>query len=79
LPHNISTVADMEICIQKIVSIKRIFERIGILNNLRYTVNALTKDSNSSAAQELVEDIHPRDFDRIMKDFEQFKIVIEKI
>ena len=79
LSDNISTVADMEICIQKIVSIKRIFERIGILNNLRYTVNALTKDSNSSAAQELVEDIHPRDFDRIMKDFEQFKIVIEKI
>lgn len=79
LSDNINTIADMEICIQKLGSIKRIFERIGVLKNLKYTANALTKDTNSNVALELVEDIRPADFDRIMKDFDHFRNVIEKI
>lgn len=78
LSQKIENLADMELLLSKIKSIKSIFERFSYLSNFKYVINYLTKEGYN-AANELIEDIHPNDFNRFFKELEQFKIVIEKI
>lgn len=78
LSQKIESLADMEVLLSKIKSIKSIFERFSYLSNFKYVINYLTREGYN-AANELIEDIRPNDFNKFFKELDQFKIVIEKI